>query len=264
MSGFQENEVVTLTSDFGVRDGYVGAMKGVMLGIAPGLTLVDIAHDMPPHSISQGALALQAAAPHFPLGTVHLAVVDPGVGTARRAIVITAGGHAFVGPDNGLMLPAAEVLGGVTSCHEITGHRFLPEQRSATFHGRDVFAPTAAAIACGALTLDELGAEVEPRASSLAEPTLLGDGGVVASVVAVDRFGNLVTNVTETYLYNLGSRPRLELPDGTSLQIRRTYGDVAVGDVLALVGSSGALEVAVREGSQPSLAARARARAFLR
>ena len=121
---FQANGLVTLTTDFGQRDGYVGAMKGVMLSIDPALNLVDIAHDLPAHRVGEGALALRAAAPHFPPGTVHLVVVDPGVGTARRPVVIVSNGHVFVGPDNGLLLPAAEALGescGAAVCG-VVGH----------------------------------------------------------------------------------------------------------------------------------------------
>jgi len=248
-SDFQPNGLVTLTTDFGQRDGYVGAMKGVILSIEPSLSLVDLAHDLPAHQVGEGALALRASAPHFPRGTVHLVVVDPGVGTARRPIVVVANGHVFVGPDNGLLLPAAEALGGVVSSYEIGTHGLLPAERSATFHGRDIFAPTAAGLACGQIKVTDVGATVEPRPSSLPEAAPHPQGGLVAKVVAVDRFGNLVTNVSRTALGDLGGEPILELPDGTDLTVRETYGDVAVGDLLALIGSSGALEVAVRDGS---------------
>ncbi|MEC9072288.1 MAG: SAM-dependent chlorinase/fluorinase, partial [Myxococcota bacterium] len=209
----------------------------------------DLAHDLPAHQVGEGALALRASAPHFPTGTVHLVVVDPGVGTARRPVVVASNGHVFVGPDNGLLLPAAEAIGGGVTCRQIEDHALMPPERSATFHGRDIFAPTAAALASGKVRLEEVGEVVDPRPSSLPAPSPHPQGGLVAKVVAVDRFGNLVTNVSRRVLTGLGTTPVLELPDGTDLTVRETYGDVAVGDLLALIGSSGALEVAVRDGS---------------
>ncbi len=247
--------LVTLTTDFGGRDGYVGAMRGVLLAVAPALRQVDIAHDLPPQDLVHAAAALEAAAPWFPKGTVHLVVVDPGVGTDRAAVVVVAGGHCLVGPDNGVLVPVARRLAdhGRVTAFRIASHPWLPPLRSATFHGRDVFAPTAGALAAGLL---------QPRASGPPHPRLLElpsclvewtDEGLVGEVVWADRFGNLVTGLGVAEVHAAGG-DSCELvgrspASPTLIPIRETYADVAPGEPVALVGSSGRLEIAVRDGS---------------
>lgn len=228
---------VTLTTDFGTVDGYVGAMKGVLHGRAPGVTVVDIAHDIPRHDVAAGAHALATAAPWFPIGTIHVAVVDPGVGSARRGVVVVAGGQTFVGPDNGLFSLVAPEPEAV---YEIAGLGFLAERISPTFHGRDVFAVTAARLATGA-DLIEIG------------PLVVLDGrlstGAGPHVVHVDSFGNLITDVPGE---RVTGSSRIEVA-GRAAPVRRTYADVGPGELVAYVGSGGTVEVAVREGSAAEL-----------
>lgn len=250
--GFCPTGLVTLVSDFGVRDGYVGAMKGVMLSIAGDLRLCDVAHGVPPQSVVAGAMAMHDAAPWFAPGTTHLAVVDPGVGTARAAIVGLAGGHAFVGPDNGLFSLVWQELGGLDAAYRVDEHPFLLAKRSVTFHGRDVFAPTAAAIAAGLLEPADVGPPIEPVRLVLPMVSITPDR-IRGEVLYCDRFGNAVTNVDGELVEQLGRPARVRLPTGRVVKLVRTYGDVAPGAPIALVGSTGRLEVAVREGSAASL-----------
>ena len=232
--------IVTLLTDFGTSDSYIAEMKGVVLTACPTATLVDVSHAVPPGDIRSGAYLLARAWPRFPAGTVHLAVVDPGVGTARSALALRAHGHAFVGPDNGLftsVLRDAEV--------EIVALPTPPEA-SPTFHGRDLFAPAAAAIAGGAplATLGEPLAKM-PARLSYTEPHYEGKA-VIGEIIYVDRFGTLVTNLT-TELVPPYAVLEVEGLDIGSL--RRTFGDVPTGGLLAYVGSGGVIEIAVRDGS---------------
>ncbi len=247
---FEPNGIVTLTTDFGTRDGYVGAMKGAMLSISQRVKLVDIAHDLPAQGIVAAAMALRAACPRFPTGTVHLAVIDPGVGTARAAIVARAGGHAFVGPDNGVLMPALSALGGQIRAWRIAEHRYLARDRSATFHGRDIFAPTAAALAAGHLRLVTVGDDIEPQPLALPRPKAI-ENGLRAVITTTDRFGNLVTCATSADVASLPASGPLHvtLADGRALRYVRTYGEANPGETIALLGSDGDLEIAVRDGS---------------
>ncbi len=247
---FEPNGILTLTTDFGSRDGYVGAMKGAVLSIERRLDLVDIAHDLPAQGVVAAAIALRTACPRFPRGTVHLAVIDPGVGTDRAAIVAVAGGHLFVGPDNGLLMPALKALGGPIRAWRIGEHRYLARDRSATFHGRDIFAPTAAAFAAGYLRLVSVGEPIEPQPLPLPHPVATKDG-LQAVITTADRFGNLVTCATDKHIDGLSADGQLHitLPDGRSLRYVRTYGDANPGETIALLGSDGELEIAVRDGS---------------
>ncbi len=248
--------VVTLLTDFGTRDAFVGIMKGVMLGINPRATFVDLTHDIDAQDVVAAALVLRSAVPYFPRGTVHLVVVDPGVGSARRALAIATKQATLVGPDNGVLLPAARLL-GLERAHAIdierpATARILRRPISHTFHGRDVFAPVAAHLSAG-LALRSLG----PPAGDLVEPALpecrAGEREITGAVVHVDRFGNLITNIAASDL----ARLRRFSPDDLSvsiagMQIRGlvpAYAAVAEGEVLAIVGSWGQLEIAVRGGS---------------
>jgi S-adenosylmethionine hydrolase len=231
--------VITLTTDFGVRDPWVGSMKGVILGIAPRVRLVDITHEVAAHDVLEGALALEAAAPFFPSGTVHLAVVDPGVGSRRRALVLAAAGQWFVGPDNGLFTP---FLGD--RAVELSASWCRATEVSRTFHGRDVFAPAAAHLALG-VEIERFGPDL-PDPVRLPWPVASRQGGAVrGEVVHVDRFGNLITSVGERDL----SGGDLVQIAGRELPIVGTYADLAPGGMGGLFGSGGRLEIAVREGS---------------
>jgi len=222
--------LVTLTTDFGTADGYVGAMKGVLLSRCRDVCIVDVSHEIPRHDVGHAAYALATCAATFPPGTIHVVVVDPGVGSARRAVILETGGQLFVGPDNGVF---ALVAASDARAHVIVDPRFTAAEVSATFHGRDIFAPAAAALASG------LPASGAGPAVPLSAPAT-GSG---PRVLHVDAFGNLVTNLRA---HDLGAGFVLGGQRFTGLQ--RTYADVAVGELCAYVGSAGTIEVAVREG----------------
>jgi S-adenosylmethionine hydrolase len=230
--------IVSLLSDFGVEDPYVGVMKAVVLGICPTVSLVDLTHEVPPQDVMTGALHLMQAAPHFPRGAVHLAVVDPGVGSRRRAIAVETERAFFVGPDNGL---ASLAWGRVVCAVELP----IPRGASATFHGRDVFAPAAGRLAAGA-PLVSLGRPATGLAK-LAWPRPRRRGPRLrGEIVHVDRFGNLITNLTAR---DLGARFTLRAGEFNARRLQRTYADAAPGALLLLVGSSGLVEIAARDGS---------------
>lgn len=235
---------MTLTTDFGTGDGYVGAMKGVILHRAPGTQIVDIAHDIEPHDIAAGAYCLRQAAPYFPDGTIHVAVVDPGVGTARKPVVIDDGRHVYVGPDNGLF---SLVAPSPQAVYAIEREGFVLPEVSSTFHGRDVFAAAAAALAAGAHA-HEAGPAVELGGKLLLgkmrPPEDLPAGTTLATVVYIDHFGNLITDVTRD---DLPPAPRFRVAGQVIERLSTTFGDVAAGELVAYVGSAGTLEIGVRE-----------------
>lgn len=229
--------VITLLTDFGTADGYVGEMKGVLCTQAPDAAIVDISHDIAPQDLEGARLALARYWRRFPAGAVHVVVIDPGVGTDRAAIAVASADRYLVGPDNGVLSPALLLPGARAVALPV------PPAASATFHGRDLFAPAAARLA-GGMELDELGEPVlEPVIRRTPEARRLDDGAVAGEVIAVDRFGNLVTN--------------LVAPRGGSVAIAgrnvgsvvRAYGDAAPGALVALVGSTGLVEIARRDGS---------------
>ena len=227
--------IITLLTDFGTADGYVGEMKGVLLTALPGAMIVDISHEVPPHDIEMGRLTLARYWRRFPDGTVHIAVVDPGVGSSRAAIAITSDGRFLVGPDNGLLSPALLVAGA--RAVELS----IPAHASSTFHGRDVFAPAAAQLALGA-DVDSLGSPAnDPVIKRTPEPHRGAGGEIIGEVIAVDRFGNAITNL-------VGMRSGLVIAADRELPLRRTYADVQRGDAGAVVGSSGLIEIVVRDG----------------
>ena len=238
--------VITLTTDFGTRDPYVAEMKAVILGMNPSVQLVDVTHHVTAHDILEGALAVEAVAAVCPPGTIHVAVVDPGVGTSRRGLAVAAGRQVFVGPDNGIFTP---VLGGGWEAFELRAPEYRRATVSATFHGRDVFAPAAAH-----LTLGIAASRFGPRVTDpvrLAWTTARTTGsGIEGEVIHVDRFGNLVTSIAGDALEDLAvERDVIIRIGGRTIPLVRTYGELAAGGAGALVGSHGRLEVAVREGS---------------
>lgn len=242
--------MIALLTDFGTRDGYVGAVKGVLLSRAPGATILDLAHDIPAGDVEAAGFALAQVAGELPAGAVCLSVVDPGVGGSRRALAVASRGLLHVAPDNGLL---ARVLEGDARARvhsieglERTGRPSRPDEVSAVFHGRDVFAPAAAWLACGG-PLRSLGPRVELAGLVLgARPRARWRGGVgEGAVVHVDRFGNLITNLRVESAVPTGV---VELA-GAAIPTARTYGDVAPGQLLAVRGSSGWLEVACNRGS---------------
>lgn len=229
--------IVTLLTDFGTADGYVGEMKGVIASQAPDATMVDISHALPPHDVECARLTVARYWRRFPEGTVHLVVVDPGVGSARACLAVQSMGRFLVGPDNGVLSPALLVAGSRAVALE------PPAGAAATFHGRDVFAPAAAALAEGA-SLDALGAALlSPVVRRTPEPHRRADGAIAGEVISVDRFGNAVTN-----LMTMRAGGAVEVA-GRVVPFVRTYADVEAGEAAALIGSSGLVEIAVREGS---------------
>ncbi len=240
--------LITLLTDFGARDAFVGIMKGVILGINPAVTLVDLSHEVPPQDVVAGALLLRSAVAFFPPGTIHVAVVDPGVGSARRALLIETPRAFFIGPDNGLLSLAvlAEEVVRITHLTE-TKHFLTP--CSDTFHGRDVFAPVAAHLSLG-VAPGQFGPTVTTM-ERLRLPSVEREGTrLVGRVIYIDHFGNLITNVTEADLRPFSRENLLVSIDGVQIRgVATSYASVAVGAPVALIDSWGMLEIAVRNGS---------------
>jgi S-adenosylmethionine hydrolase len=233
--------VVTLLTDFGLADSYVAQMKAVLLSLAPSLTLVDISHGIPSQDTRAGAFVLWTAVEPFPAGTIHLAVVDPGVGSDRRALATRSRrGDYFVGPDNGLLVPALDRLGGIAEAVALTRPRFWRSSPTSTFHGRDIFAPAAAHLSLG-VPLSVLGERCQPeRPFSLS----MADG-THGEVLHVDAFGNLITNLLaerqpSDFEVRLGEYRARRVP---------YYAAALPGELVALIGSNGLLELAVRDAS---------------
>ncbi len=245
--------VIALLSDFGYRDHYAGVMKGVIARIAPRVRIIDLTHGIPPQAIAAGALVLAQSWRNFPARTIFLAVVDPGVGTARLPIAIeTRAGARFVGPDNGLLsLAAADA--GVRRIVELKSPRFRPNDISSTFHGRDIFAPAAAWLARGT-SIRALGPAFDKiTALVLPEPSITARQ-IRGEVVYVDGFGNLITNIGATILARLAASFRtkplsVRINGSVAIKIYRAYGDAPAGSSLATVGSFDLLEIAIRDAN---------------
>ncbi len=242
--GWKPRGVVTLLSDFGTVDPYAGIMHGVILGIAPQARLVDLTHSVPHQSVSSGALLLRSAVEYFPTGTVHLAVVDPGVGSERAPIVVITDGGVLVGPDNGLLYSSADAL-GIREVRRIENEKLLQRPISRTFHGRDIFAPVAGYLAGGGEpsqvgpVMDGLHSLDELAVKELGET-------VEGAIVHVDHFGNLISNIRVS---ELGGVESIEISDRHLAGLSSSYASVAPGEVLAVEGSWGTLEVAVNGGN---------------
>jgi len=229
--------IITLLTDYGTADSYVAEVKAVLLATAPGAVLVDVAHEVPPGDIRAAQYLLGRTWHRFPPETVHLVVIDPGVGTERRALAAEIAGHRFVAPDNGVL----SALGPNARFVSLP----VPKTASRTFHGRDVFAPAAARLAGGA-TLESLGDPVaDPHRSPLPAPRV-GAGGVVGEVIYVDRFGNLITNIA-----GAAAPPGARVTAGGIAvgRLHHTFADVAAGELVAYIGSGATVEVALRDGS---------------
>ncbi len=242
---------IVLMTDFGLRDPYVGVMKGVIAGISPRTPVIDLTHGISPQNIRQGAFFLETSAPYFPDDAIFVAVVDPGVGTGRRAVaLVSERGQVFIAPDNGLLGGILE-NGGVTACYEITSRERMLAGQSATFHGRDIFSPAAAHLAAGA-ALESLGGPVAPETCArISRPVnRTSDGGMTweGEIVYADIYGNLVTSLPGD-LVEPDRSACLTTENGHTVPLLRTYGDVGKGEALAYRGSSGFLEIAVRDGN---------------
>jgi hypothetical protein len=247
--------LVTFLSDFGLRDDFVGTCHGVIARIAPEVRIVDITHGIEPQQVLQGALVLANTLPYMPVG-VHLAVVDPGVGSGRRALCLRGGdGRLYVGPDNGLLVPAVEKLGGVAAGWELTERRYMLERVSATFHGRDVFAPAAAHLARG-VDPAELGPAADPATLvrlELPEPEV-GSRRLRATVLYVDRYGNVQLNAKREHAERVGVEPgvrvELQLGSGRFFAVSaRTFADARLGEIILYEDAYETLAVAISGGS---------------
>jgi S-adenosylmethionine hydrolase len=250
--------VITFLTDFGLQDDFVGTCHGVIVGIAPDALVIDVTHGIPPQAVLQGALVLRNTTRYMPVG-VHLAVVDPDVGGNRRAVAVrTRGGRTFVGPDNGLLMLAADEA-GVVAAHELADPRFRLPDVSLTFHARDVFAPAAAHLANG-VPLEDLGPELEAASLvrvGLPEPAL-GRAQIGATVLSVDRFGNIATNVRRADMDVLG------LSNGDRVEVRLTldryfavvagtFADAPPGELILYEDSYGLVTLAISHGDAARL-----------
>ena len=250
---------VTFLSDFGLQDDFVGTCHGVIKAIAPDVQIIDVTHGIAPQHVLQGALVLANTTPYMPQG-VHLAVVDPGVGSARRALALRSrDGRLFVGPDNGLLVPAAERLGGIDVVHELANAEYALDTVSRTFHGRDLFAPAAAHLAKG-VSIEELGPPLAVDALAqldLPEPDV-GENRIRATVLYIDRFGNVQLNLTRAHL------EQAEVVPGTVVEIElgldryyavaaRTFGDARKGDVILYEDSYRNIALAISGGNAAEL-----------
>lgn len=245
--------IITLLTDFGIQDGYVGAMKGVILGINPEAHIVDISHHVERHDLFQAALVLRNTCRYFPRGSVHMVVVDPGVGGSRKPLVLETEDFFLVGPDNGVLSPVLEEFPPIKMV-AIESPQYILSHVSDTFHGRDVFAPAAAHCSLG-VPIEKFGPQMEAyRRMEMPHPGVLADG-LQGQVIAVDRFGNLVTNISRRDLdEHVGSSPlNIQLGGTIISQISRSYQEVPQGSPLAIMGSWDLLEIAVNGGDARSV-----------
>jgi S-adenosylmethionine hydrolase len=239
--------LVTLLTDFGTRDGYVGAMKGMMLSIEPSVRCIDITHDITPHRVDEAAFVVSTSGPSFPSGTVHVVVVDPGVGSSRRPLAAYAQDQYFIAPDNGVLTDI--LVGYRPEVRTIDNPAYIADSVSSTFHGRDIFAPVAAHLVHG-ISFDELGPIID-NWHRLERPRVrkARGGRLVGKVVHVDRFGNIVTNLRPKDVTLLAEgKAVLRIGGITIHRLSTSYSDVMVGEILGLFGSSGRLEISVNKG----------------
>ena len=250
-----KHRFITFLTDFGLRDDFVGTCHGVIKRIAPDVEIIDITHGIPPQAVLQGALVLANTISYMPLG-VHLAVVDPGVGSARRPLALgDAQGRTYVGPDNGLLVPAAEKSGGIVQAHELANPDYALPSVSRTFHGRDLFAPAAAHLARG-VALEELGPPIDPEALvrlDLPSP-VVAPGAIGATVLYVDAFGNMQLNLTREHLDRVDVVPgtKVELEIGGEryyATVARTFSDARRGDIVLYEDAYRNIAVAINGGN---------------
>jgi S-adenosylmethionine hydrolase len=235
--------IITLTTDFGLKDHYVAAMKGVILSINPEALIVDVTHEIPPQDVFKAAFTVRNFYRYFPRGSINVVVVDPGVGSKRRAIVVKTDYALFIGPDNGVFTFVYKELSPV-GVFKISNPRYFLPEVSSTFHGRDIFAPVAAHLSLG-VAVEDLGKRVKkPVELRIREPELR-EGEISGEVIYEDHFGNLITNIPGTLL----RRDAVVIVDGITIEkISTSYAEVPRGSLLAIVGSTGFLEISVNQG----------------
>jgi S-adenosyl-L-methionine hydrolase (adenosine-forming) len=247
--------LITFLTDFGLEDDFVGTCHGVMKRIAPEVEIIDITHGIQPHGVLQGAIVLANTLPYLPQG-VHLAVVDPGVGSERRSVALRGGdGRLYVGPDNGLLLPASEKLGGIQAAHEITNREYALEPVSATFHGRDIFSPAAAHLTRG-IPLEELGPPIDGDSLTRLEVPKpeVSDRTIRACCLYVDRFGNMQLNLTRQHLGQLGIEPGQQVELELAMEryyavAARTFTDARGGEIILYEDAYENIAIAISGGS---------------
>ncbi|MEO8128809.1 MAG: SAM-dependent chlorinase/fluorinase [Bryobacteraceae bacterium] len=244
--------IITLTTDFGTTDHYVAVMKGVILGLCPNATLVDVSHDVQPFEVTEGAFVIAQAYRYFPRKTVHVVVVDPGVGTTRRPLLMEAGGQYFIGPDNGVF--SMVFTREKHKVREMTADKFFLKPVSRTFHGRDVFAPAAAHLASGATPAQFGKVVIDYLRMNLEHPPRTGKRTWTGLILKIDRFGNLITNLQSEDFRDLALRP-FEMQVGVQKisKIVQTFAEAEIGEVFLIMGSSGYLEVVANQGSAARL-----------
>lgn len=253
----QGSPVITLTTDFGYNDPFVGIMKGVIRGINSSIEVIDITHGIPPQDIREAAYVIGASYAYFPRNSIHVVVVDPGVGSERRPIIVMTDDHYFIGPDNGVFTLVYRRPHEQLQVIAVTAEHYFLAHRGATFHGRDVFAPVAAWFSKG-ISADRLGDIVEDyRSIDLPTPRRSGDGSLVGEVIHIDRFGNVITNVAAEDLRVLrgekGSTPvSISIKDRV-VPLRQFYAQGSAGELCALINSSDLLELFVYRGSAAAL-----------
>ena len=250
ISHSMQNKITTLTTDFGLKDPYVAEMKGTILSICPNTTIVDVTHEIAKFNTRMGAYVLASAAQYFPKNSVHVVVVDPGVGTNRRPIVIKTTQGFFVGPDNGILVLAAEKQ-GMICIHELSNPQFMLPKISNTFHGRDIFAPAAAHLLNGVKPA-ELGPKISEAVKYGFAKVTLRNGVLVGEVLHVDGFGNIITNINEKEAAqnNLKGEISVELSGHQlKLKLSKSYGETEHEEPLALIGSHGFLEISLNQNS---------------
>jgi S-adenosylmethionine hydrolase len=243
-------KIITLTTDFGLKDPYVAEMKAAILSICTDAVIVDISHEVEKFNIRMGAYVLASAATYFPRGTVHIAVIDPGVGTQRRSLLIQTKQCFFIGPDNGVLVLAAEKQ-GITRIYEITNKNLMLTQISNTFHGRDIFAPAGAHLARG-LPPAESGPEIREVKKPKFAKVKRSKRALVGEVLHVDGFGNIISNVSEEEVADLNVKGSVNvvLPGSRmTLKFGKTYAEAKPEEALALIGSHGYVEIAVNQGN---------------
>jgi len=242
--------IITLTTDFGFRDPYVAEIKAVILSISPNARIVDVTHEVERFNIRMAAYALACAAPYFPKGTVHLAIVDPGVGTRRRAILIQTRDGSFIGPDNGVLVLAARNQ-GVEHVFEITNRKFTLPKISNTFHGRDIFSPVAAHLINGTKP-EEFGPEIQKISTVRFTSVIRRKNMLLGEVLHIDGFGNIITNIGKKELDQMNLKEVVNVKfKSTKLGLKfcRAYAEVSKREALAIVGSHNFLEISVNQGN---------------
>ncbi|MFH0748927.1 MAG: SAM-dependent chlorinase/fluorinase [Candidatus Bathyarchaeota archaeon] len=248
--------IITFTTDFGIKDAYVSEMKGVILGICPGVTFVDISHDIGKHNVLEGAFILSQASPCFPMNTIHLAIVDPGVGTARRRIIIQGRHNFYIGPDNGVLSLAAKNE-EVVKIVEIRNEKFMRVPPAKTFEGRDIFAPVAAYLSKG-VPISEFGPEIDDFVVLTIPEATKKDKTIQGKIINIDSFGNITTNISEDKLQEVFTRSMQKARVTVGRVSKKclfsiTYGETNKESPLLTIGSSRYLEIAVNQGSAKRL-----------